>query len=476
MNFRSEEHRRIVKKTWVCTGLLAIVMSVGILMGTGASVQADSAGAGTGSIGSTSVNSGNQVNTNSGSQVRGTAPDGNYFYYTHLDWYLKPVLTSWPNLLHPFDDTVVSHSILTYVEIDNVTGDETVAAIAPYPDFPTIAGYHVDGQNNSYTWDSFVLPSGTDIQSYVKDHPLPVYYLADQGIGPIIPIIATVVGIGAIVHQATANSSTGPTPTPAPDNQSSSASSATESSTSSASTSDTSSDSNQTVTEPSLAAKGEVVSGISRLSMYKKPTGDQADQLAVYARKPQINRPMFVVTGYSGSNFYQVRDVNHGSNTYGQQGYITTNAKFVIPAYYGSLHPRVTVINPRGVNSYTNQNLTNKVKHYRQGTILKVSKIVDHNLTTRFYIGNGQYITANKKLVYAGQSRQPKLAKVVRSIYKYRDVNLTQRKKPVKKGTTLKVKRWDYSAANKTNQTGSKRYLIAGGYITANSRFVKVIK
>ena len=185
---------------------------------------------------------------------------------------------------------------------------------------------------------------------------------------------------------------------------------------------------------------------------------------------------MFVVTGYSGSQYYQVRDVNHGSATYGRKGYITTNAKYVIPVYYGSMHRQVTVVNPKGVNAYRNADLSSKVKNYRQGTVIKVYQLVNHNLTTRFYIGNGQYITANKKMVFAGTYKQPKSIKVTHAIYLYKDLNLTQRRKLVKKGTVLKVKKWDYTVAKSASATGSKRYLVAGGYVTANPRFVKVIQ
>ncbi|MDN6453083.1 MAG: DUF5776 domain-containing protein, partial [Lactiplantibacillus plantarum] len=36
------------------------------------------------------------------------------------------------------------------------------------------------------------------------------------------------------------------------------------------------------------------------------------------------------------------------------------------------------------------------------GTHLRVKKIVKHNLTTRYQLSNGYYITANKKLVTQG--------------------------------------------------------------------------
>lgn len=237
----------------------------------------------------------------------------------------------------------------------------------------------------------------------------------------------------------------------------------------------------QTPSTPArLVKKGVVVYGINHIYLYKTPTFSKGGRIAFYAKKPRINRPMFVVIGHEtsqqGRMRYKVRDVNHGSDTFGKIGYITTNAKFVIPVYYGVIHKKVTVINPKGVNAYTNRNLTGKVTNYKQGTVLKVYKIVQHNLTTRYYIGNGHYITANKKLVIAGTFKQPKTLKTTRTIYKYSDMNLTHRLNKVKKGTTLKIKKWDYSHENATTKTGSKRYLVAGGHVTGNSRFVKVVK
>lgn len=114
---------------------------------------------------------------------------------------------------------------------------------------------------------------------------------------------------------------------------------------------------------------------------------------------------MFVVTDYArstnGALRYKVRDVNHGSKTAGKVGYITANSKFVVPVYYQSVpkSQKLTIINKRGVNAYRNVNLTQKVKHYRKGTHLTVKKIVKYRLTTRYQLSNGDYVTANKKLV-----------------------------------------------------------------------------
>lgn len=117
---------------------------------------------------------------------------------------------------------------------------------------------------------------------------------------------------------------------------------------------------------------------------------------------------MFVVTDYArskgGALRYKVRDVNHGSKTAGKVGYITANRKFVVPVYYKSVpkNKKITVISKRGVHAYRNANLTKYVKHYKKGVRLTVKKIVKHNLTTRYQLTNGNYVTANKKLVIQG--------------------------------------------------------------------------
>ena len=117
---------------------------------------------------------------------------------------------------------------------------------------------------------------------------------------------------------------------------------------------------------------------------------------------------MFVVTGYkrtsNGTLRYKVRDVNHGRKTAGKTGYITASQKYVVPVYYASVpkSKKITVVAKKGANAYKSANLTGKAKHYKKGVRLTVKKLVKHNLTTRYQLKNGKYITANKKLIIAG--------------------------------------------------------------------------
>ncbi|MGF2385551.1 DUF5776 domain-containing protein [Lentilactobacillus otakiensis] len=156
------------------------------------------------------------------------------------------------------------------------------------------------------------------------------------------------------------------------------------------------------------ATQGTVVYATKAIYMYKDPNFKKSQRIVKYPKAKRVHRPMFVVTSYarsaSGALRYRVKDVNHQSKTAGKVGYITANLKFVVKVYYTSMpkDKRITVISKNGVNAYRNANLTKKVKQYKSGSHLKVKKIVKHNLTTRYQLSNGYYITGNKKLVIHG--------------------------------------------------------------------------
>lgn len=240
-----------------------------------------------------------------------------------------------------------------------------------------------------------------------------------------------------------------------------------------------------TVTNPTatanpsvVAKKGEAVYALKKIYLYKNNTFVKQDRQAGYVSKPRVYRPMFVVTGYSHSKNghlrYKVRDVNHLTKNKGKTGYITANWNYVRPVYYQSKHKTLTVINPRGVNAYKNVNLTSKVRNYKQGTVLHVTKFVHHNLTTRYVLSNGNYITGNRKLVKMDKQKIPRYVKVKKDINRYETVNLAKRNKLIKKGTKIRIKNYDYSQANSVTKHGALRYRIAGGYVTGNSKYVKV--
>lgn len=231
-----------------------------------------------------------------------------------------------------------------------------------------------------------------------------------------------------------------------------------------------------------IAPKGTVVYTTKKIGLYKSATFTSKARKQWYAKKSRMNRPMFVVTGYAksknGVKRYRVKDVNHHSKTSGKTGYITTNRAYTSPVYYAAKHKTVTIINPSGVNSYAKKNLTGKKHHYRQGQTVKVKKIVRHNLTTRFVLSNGRYITANKKLVQAGRVTTPKRVAAKGALNRYTTANLTKRNRHYarKAQATFTVRGWNYSNANSFSKGDTLRYRVAGGYISGNPQLVHQIR
>ena len=229
-----------------------------------------------------------------------------------------------------------------------------------------------------------------------------------------------------------------------------------------------------------IAPEGTVIYATKKIGLYKSATFTNKARKQWYAKKARINRPMFVVTGYAksknGVKRYQVKDVNHLSKTNGKTGYVTANAKYTSRVYYATKHKTITVINPKGVNAYSKKTLTNKKAHYKQGQVLKVKKIVNQNLTTRFVLSNGRYITANKMLVQSGKQTMPKRVQTKTALNRYSTANLTKQNKHVSAHAVLKVTGWTYSNANNFSKSDTLRYQVAGGYITGNKQLVRVFK
>lgn len=231
-----------------------------------------------------------------------------------------------------------------------------------------------------------------------------------------------------------------------------------------------------------VVPEGTVIYATKKIGLYRQATFTKQARKQWYQRKSRLNRPMFVVKGYAESKNgvarYKVKDVNHHSKTAGKTGYVTTNRKYTAPVYYGTKHKQMTVINPRGINAYNKKNLTGKATHYRQGQALTVKKVVKHNLTTRFVLSNGRYVSTNKTLVQAGKKTMPKRVQAKQALNRYQNVNLTSRNRHYTKKTqaVFKVQGWDYSNANNFSKGDTLRYQVTGGYITGNPRLVKTIK
>ena len=224
---------------------------------------------------------------------------------------------------------------------------------------------------------------------------------------------------------------------------------------------------------PDKVFKGSSLDAIKKIGLYRRPTFTKRNRITWYDKAPRTRQPQFVVVGKATSKHgvarYQVRDVNHHSKTYRLTGYVTTRSEYVTPTYLSQTSSKdvITVINPQGVNGYQQANLTQKRKHYRQGQQLKVKRIVTHNLTTRFQLTNGQYVTANRQWVQNGQRRYPRKITTKHTIWRYQDVNFKKATHHYRRHQQLKVHGWDYS------DHGTLRYRVAGGYVTANARFIK---
>lgn len=218
-----------------------------------------------------------------------------------------------------------------------------------------------------------------------------------------------------------------------------------------------------------------------KIGFYSSTDFSAATRLAWFVQTSQMKQPTFTVIGTAkstaGHTRYLVRDTNRNSATYGQIGYITAKASHTTSAYYDYAPKTITVINPGGINGYDSAALKQPQKAYKQGTRLTVKKVVTHNATTRFLLTNGKYVSANKHFVTAGQYKVPTKVQAKTAVNRYATVNLTKKNKhyPKKAHAVFKVLGWDYSRGTSTTTAGTLRYRVAGGYITANPKYVKAL-
>ncbi|WP_125683550.1 DUF5776 domain-containing protein [Levilactobacillus yonginensis] len=211
--------------------------------------------------------------------------------------------------------------------------------------------------------------------------------------------------------------------------------------------------------------------GKQKLYRYTNPTFQNHQRVQGHAKKTRAHAPVFTVvkktTSKNGAARYQLSDGSH----------VTANSKYVANLYWkGNNYKTLHVTNPKGVNVHRNTGLTSKVRHMKQGTAIKVAKVVKVGQTTRYQLPNGNYITGSKKYVSPTKPKTVQKVKAKTTVRVYKDVNLTKVAKTYKKGATIKVSGWDHSHGDKTHRSGVKRYKVAGGFITANSKYVKVVK
>ena len=173
-----------------------------------------------------------------------------------------------------------------------------------------------------------------------------------------------------------------------------------DSSTGSSSTDSTSSPTLETL--PALK-KGQAITAVKKLGLYRTPNFSNRSREFYYAKQPRIKRPQFVVTGvaqsHAGHKRYLVRDVTPNSKRKGRVGYLTAKSTFIVGTYYQHAPKKVLLLT--NVNAYREAALTHQVKHFKRGKILRVKGIVHYHLTTRLVLTNGTYITSNKAHVLA---------------------------------------------------------------------------
>ena len=113
-----------------------------------------------------------------------------------------------------------------------------------------------------------------------------------------------------------------------------------------------------------------------------------------YRAKPRTKSTTFKVLGVAYSK--------HGTLRYRVKGgYVTANSKLVAALYYQKNPGKVRVISRGGLYEY--QHLTFKqsqrVKHVKQGHVLKIKSIKVHGQRTRLVLTNGHVITGNKQFL-----------------------------------------------------------------------------
>lgn len=214
------------------------------------------------------------------------------------------------------------------------------------------------------------------------------------------------------------------------------------------------------------------VVGVRGLALYRKPNFAKSVRMNGFRKQPQMHQPQFEVLGVAHSKNgrlrFHVKDINRKSKTYHKTGYITASSKYVQSAEYTKTYKKLTVISAKGLNAYKSMKLVGKIKkHYHQGKVLRVKRLIHRGKSVVFQLMNNSYISSNKNQVQAGMVKLPKRIKAKHAINLYRDVNLQHKKHGIISGATLKVVGWDYSSH------GTLRYRVSGGYITANHKFLK---
>ncbi|MFT8618050.1 MAG: DUF5776 domain-containing protein [Lentilactobacillus hilgardii] len=143
--------------------------------------------------------------------------------------------------------------------------------------------------------------------------------------------------------------------------------------------------------------------------LYRSMDFAKKNRLTHYQKKSRINADTFTVVGTARSRNhalrYKVRDTNNKSRLFGKVGYVTARPSYVARLYYQTLpkSKTITVIAKKGVDVYRSTKQSNRINHYKRGTILKIKQIIKNNKVTNYQLRNGNYVTGNKKIVIQGK-------------------------------------------------------------------------
>ncbi|MGL0748495.1 DUF5776 domain-containing protein [Secundilactobacillus paracollinoides] len=261
------------------------------------------------------------------------------------------------------------------------------------------------------------------------------------------------------------------------DTGSSSANNVSSSSSSSSSTTGTATGTDtETTTSANTASIGEKVYAKKALNLYSKPTFSTKNRVTGYAKKTRIYAPIFTINGTAKSANGVLR--YKVTTESGKKGYITANDSYTAPLYWQGGYSKLYVINPAGTYAYKTQtfNKSHRATLLKQGTAVKVTKVIKSGLTTRYQLTNGTYISGNKQWTSPTKPTFP--AKVANrgALNLYSDKNLTHKIKHYSTKHVFTVQKWDYSNGRAQHKGNALRYKVAGGYISGNSALVKAVK
>lgn len=212
------------------------------------------------------------------------------------------------------------------------------------------------------------------------------------------------------------------------------------------------------------------VYGKRALYRYTNRNFKKSERVQGYAKKAKMYAPTFTVVDTVKSDVgnlrYQLADGT----------YITAQPSYVANDYWqGKHYTQLYVTNPKGINTYGTTTFKNQLSHLKQNQAVTVTQVVKKGTMTRYELTDGTYITGNKQFVSPTKPTMPTRVKAKTKVRLYQTVGLKQVRKTYKKGTFITVKGWDYSHRTNTSLTGTKRYRVATGYITANPKFVQVM-